>query len=92
MILIYSYDKDGQAYVKTDQIDGETDWKARESIQYLQKMGDENIYDLYKEDWQVVVEKPSKELYDFQGQFRAPLKRQNLGLGLTHTLWANMTV
>ena len=32
MVLIYSYDKDGQAFVKTDQIDGETDWKARESI------------------------------------------------------------
>jgi phospholipid-translocating ATPase len=32
MVLIYSYDKEGQAFVKTDQIDGETDWKSRESI------------------------------------------------------------
>lgn len=32
MILIKSSDKSGGVFVKTDQLDGETDWKFRESI------------------------------------------------------------
>ena len=32
MILLSSVDKNGALFVKTDQIDGETDWKFREAI------------------------------------------------------------
>ena len=32
MILLHSSEEDGIAHVKTDQLDGETDWKIRESV------------------------------------------------------------
>lgn len=32
MILLKTTIGDGTAYVKTDQLDGETDWKVREAV------------------------------------------------------------
>jgi phospholipid-translocating ATPase len=32
MICLYTTDKSGTAYVRTDQLDGETDWKVRRPI------------------------------------------------------------
>jgi phospholipid-translocating ATPase len=32
MIIIHSTDKSGGVFIKTDQLDGETDWKFREAI------------------------------------------------------------
>ena len=32
MIILHSSENDGLVNVKTDQLDGETDWKIRESI------------------------------------------------------------
>jgi len=34
LLLLYSSDKSGGCFIKTDQLDGETDWKFRESISY----------------------------------------------------------
>lgn len=46
MVLIKSSDKSGGAFVKTDQLDGETDWKFRESIPQLQHIS--NLKELYE--------------------------------------------
>lgn len=32
LICLYTTDKSGTAYIRTDQLDGETDWKVRRPI------------------------------------------------------------
>lgn len=69
MALLYCYDKEGSSYVKTDQLDGETDWKYREAIKITQWIGSENIFNLYKENYRIRCEWPNKEIYSFSGSF-----------------------
>jgi phospholipid-translocating ATPase len=36
MILLYSEDDQGTVFLKTDQLDGETDWKVRKAVKLTQ--------------------------------------------------------
>lgn len=36
MICLFTTDKSGTAYIRTDQLDGETDWKVRRPINAIQ--------------------------------------------------------
>ena len=37
MILLYTTEKGGSVFIRTDQLDGETDWKLRKPITFTQK-------------------------------------------------------
>ena len=37
MVLLYTTDKSGTVFIKTDQLDGETDWKVRRPVQSTQQ-------------------------------------------------------
>ena len=37
MVLLYTTDKSGTVFIKTDQLDGETDWKVRRPVQITQQ-------------------------------------------------------
>ena len=39
ILLLYTSDPNGTLFVKTDQLDGETDWKVREATKFTQKIG-----------------------------------------------------
>ena len=34
LVLLHAIDKNGSVFVRTDQLDGETDWKLRKSIRH----------------------------------------------------------
>lgn len=36
MVLLYTTEKTGTVFIRTDQLDGETDWKLRKAIAYTQ--------------------------------------------------------
>lgn len=38
MITLYSDDDQGTLFLKTDQLDGETDWKLRKAVKMTQSM------------------------------------------------------
>lgn len=38
MILLRSSEKGGATFVRTDQLDGETDWKLRKAVQYCNNL------------------------------------------------------
>ena len=38
LILLYTTEKSGTVFLKTDQLDGETDWKLRKAISITQQM------------------------------------------------------
>jgi len=37
MVLLYSTEKTGSVFIKTDQLDGETDWKLRKALPQTQQ-------------------------------------------------------
>lgn len=96
MVCLYTTDKSSTAFIRTDQLDGETDWKVRRPVISIQK----EMYD-YKDigfffNCEMLCEEPSNKIYDFNGTFIYPSKpgdSVNLEiqepLSLENTLWAN---
>jgi phospholipid-translocating ATPase len=47
MVLLRTSDQSGTCFIRTDQLDGETDWKLRVAVPTCQKMqGDEELLSL----------------------------------------------
>jgi phospholipid-translocating ATPase len=36
LVLLYTTEKSGSVFIRTDQLDGETDWKLRKAVTYTQ--------------------------------------------------------
>lgn len=39
-MVLKTEDQDGNVFIRTDQLDGETDWKLRKSIKFIQDLAD----------------------------------------------------
>ena len=58
MITLYSDNDQGTLFLKTDQLDGETDWKLRKSVKITQSLIDDNEGDyslLLNEKYECIV-------------------------------------
>ncbi|BFZ12719.1 hypothetical protein BsWGS_15758 [Bradybaena similaris] len=92
MVLLRTSEKDGGCFIRTDQLDGETDWKLRLAVQDTQRLPT-NV-DILDITAQVYAEKPQKTIHSFVGTFT----RNNEGnmhedsLSIENTLWANTVV
>ncbi|KAH9515664.1 ATP synthase subunit 9 [Bulinus truncatus] len=89
MVLLRSSEKDGGCFIRTDQLDGETDWKLRLAVQETHRLpSNVDILDITA---QVYAEKPQKAIHSFVGTFT----RSDTGvihedsLSIENTLWAN---
>ena len=56
-------------FIKTDQLDGETDWKPRLTVKKTQILANKNCFDLIKHDWSVIASSPNANLQDFEAVF-----------------------
>jgi phospholipid-translocating ATPase len=78
-------------FIRTDQLDGETDWKLRKAISFTQCIKPvENIIE--KADLAVVANQPNDQIYDFKGQMLFGHNddiAQREPLSLENTLWQN---
>lgn len=91
MILLHTSDSSGTIFVRTDQLDGETDWKVREAVKHTQEIGNEGLEHMLRRSWSVLVEPPSDLIYSFKGVFSADPNIKE-SLKTCNTLWANMKV
>ena len=82
---------DNQAFIRTDQLDGETDWKLRKAPGLTQGMSE---IQLFTSDTFVECEPPSKLIYNFQGviQSKSPEYNKKEPLNLENTMWASTVV
>ncbi|XP_059148844.1 probable phospholipid-transporting ATPase IIB isoform X2 [Physella acuta] len=89
MVLLRTSEKDGGCFIRTDQLDGETDWKLRLAVQETHRLPS-NV-DILDITGQVYAEKPQKAIHSFVGTFT----RSDSGtvhedsLSIENTLWAN---
>jgi len=75
-------------FIKTDQLDGETDWKLRRAVRKTQE--NENEADLMTVCGKdcVVANPPNDQIYEFTGVYK-PARGKKESLGLENTVWAN---
>ncbi|EJW73946.1 macrophage MHC receptor, partial [Wuchereria bancrofti] len=68
VVLLRTTEKSGASFIRTDQLDGETDWKLRIAVPVTQNLAsDQDIFDLNLE---IYAEKPQKDIHDFVGTFK----------------------
>ena len=90
LLLVYTTEKSGSVFIRTDQLDGETDWKLRKAIQYTQNSP--NPESIGQIDGHVVANPPNDQIYDFKGYFQPGQDHETTnreGLSLENTLWSN---
>ena len=68
MVLLRTTEKSGSCFIRTDQLDGETDWKLRLAIAETQKLVNES--DLFLMEASVFAEKPQRDIHTFIGSFK----------------------
>lgn len=89
MIIVQSSDRNGEAFIKTDQLDGETDWKLRIAQNVTQSM--QSINGLIN-NISLIISNPTKSIDQFNGKL---IYHQQNGINETfpltidQTLWAN---
>ena len=83
--------KDNQAFIRTDQLDGETDWKLRKAPGVTQAM---NEIQFFTSDAFAEYEPPSKLIYNFQGVIQCKTEdgEKKEPLNLENTMWASTVV
>ena len=96
MILLKAYaegkdgEEGGDVFIRTDQLDGETDWKLRKTPGMTQKKEPNEILEM-KYSF-ITAGAPSKQIYEFNGILSMFDSNNNVikePLGLENTLWAS---
>lgn len=94
-ILLRTTEKSGASFIRTDQLDGETDWKLKRAVKMTQELHSNHaIFDLHAS---VFAEKPHRAIYEFIGKItrydESGTEVQLVeSLGLEQALWANTVV
>ena len=74
MVFLRTTERNGSCFIRTDQLDGETDWKLRLAVPAVQILPSD--MELYEINAQVYAEEPKKDIHGFIGTFsrvRKPL-------------------
>eukprot|EP01127_Copromyxa_protea_P020365 TRINITY_DN6818_c0_g1_i1.p1 TRINITY_DN6818_c0_g1~~TRINITY_DN6818_c0_g1_i1.p1 ORF type:complete len:647 (-),score=95.84 TRINITY_DN6818_c0_g1_i1:1847-3724(-) len=92
MILVRTTEKGGATFIRTDQLDGETDWKLRKAVMTCNNLADDKS--LLQMQASFFANKPKKDIYDFVGNFifNNQGKEDVEPLTVENTLWMNTVV
>ena len=91
VLKTFNESNDNQAFIRTDQLDGETDWKLRKAPGITQQMSE---LQYFTSDSYVECEPPSKLIYNFQGVVNCRTEEgpKREPLNLENTMWASTVV
>lgn len=67
LVLLRTSDSSGTCFIRTDQLDGETDWKLRVAVPACQKLTNDS--DLLHLDAEIYADAPIKDIHTFIGTF-----------------------
>lgn len=82
MILLSASEGSGETFIRTDQLDGETDWKLRGAPGLTQAKSADSLQGLV-----ISASAPEKDIHTFFGTLS--LNGNSIGLSVDNTLWAN---
>merc|ERR1719414_1375060 len=87
LVLLRTTETTGACFIRTDQLDGETDWKLRLAIPHTQRMTDEELVSC---NASVYAEKPQKDIHSFIGKFSHAGGEESLSI--ENTVWCGAVV
>ncbi|KAG8192507.1 hypothetical protein JTE90_018029 [Oedothorax gibbosus] len=91
MGFLSTTEKSGTCFIRSDQLDGETDWKLRLAVPTTQRLNSPE--ELFQMDASVYAEEPKKDIHSFVGKFtRNDGDGAEVSLGIENTLWANTVI
>uniref|UniRef100_UPI00398EF1A2 probable phospholipid-transporting ATPase IIB isoform X4 n=1 Tax=Pristiophorus japonicus TaxID=55135 RepID=UPI00398EF1A2 len=92
MIFLRTSEKSGSCFIRTDQLDGETDWKLRVAVCCTQRLP--ALGDLFTISAHVYAQKPQMDIHSFEGTFTRDDSEPSIheSLGTENTLWASTVV
>ncbi|KAI0042746.1 phospholipid-translocating P-type ATPase [Auriscalpium vulgare] len=67
VVLLRTSDTSGTCFIRTDQLDGETDWKLRVAVPSTQKLASD--MELLRLDAEIYADAPIKDIHTFIGTF-----------------------
>lgn len=93
-VILNTSEDDGTVFIRTDQLDGETDWKLRKAIKFTHNFINKNDYSNTLSLLATVnAQEPILDIYKFEGFFKVESNSQyegsREGLNLENTLWGN---
>ncbi|KAI9095516.1 hypothetical protein DFS34DRAFT_643233 [Phlyctochytrium arcticum] len=91
-ILLQTTESSGSCFIRTDQLDGETDWKLKVAIPYTQRLPSENsLLDLRGF---VYAEAPQKDIHSFVGNFNVTSQSGDYteALNVENVVWMNTVI
>lgn len=89
MVLLQASDASGETFIKTDQLDGETDWKLRVACSVTQSITDVSHLVNHVS---LMVAAPTKSIHSFAGKLidhQGSANTKTVPLTVDQTLWAN---
>ncbi|OCT60169.1 probable phospholipid-transporting ATPase IIA [Xenopus laevis] len=92
MIFLRTSEKNGSCFLRTDQLDGETDWKLRLPVACTQRLP--TAADLLQIRSYVYAEEPNIDIHNFAGTFTREDSDPpaNESLSIENTLWASTVI
>uniref|UniRef100_A0A672GC95 Phospholipid-transporting ATPase n=1 Tax=Salarias fasciatus TaxID=181472 RepID=A0A672GC95_SALFA len=90
MIFLRTSEKTGSCFIRTDQLDGETDWKLKVAVGCTQRLP----ADLFSISAYVYAQKPQLDIHSFEGNFTREDADPQIheSLSIENTLWASTVV
>ncbi|KAM9096596.1 putative phospholipid-transporting ATPase IIB isoform 4-T4 [Sarcophilus harrisii] len=67
MVFLRTSEKTGSCFIRTDQLDGETDWKLKVAVSCTQRLP--ALGDLFSINAYVYAQKPQLDIHGFEGTF-----------------------
>ncbi|KAM5304023.1 putative phospholipid-transporting ATPase IIB isoform 3-T3 [Glossophaga mutica] len=92
MVFLRTSEKAGSCFIRTDQLDGETDWKLRVAVSCTQRLP--ALGDLFSIRAYVYAQKPQLDIHSFEGTFTREDSDPPVheSLSIENTLWASTVV
>ncbi|ORY30821.1 hypothetical protein BCR39DRAFT_466331 [Naematelia encephala] len=92
MVLLTTSEEEGTCFIRTDQLDGETDWKLKVAVGETQKMGEGLVGSA---EGHLYADPPIKDIHSFYGVLNirsvqpGPSADTSIPLSVENVLWAN---
>ncbi|XP_076411727.1 putative phospholipid-transporting ATPase IIB isoform X25 [Peromyscus maniculatus bairdii] len=92
MVFLRTSEKAGSCFIRTDQLDGETDWKLKVAVSCTQRLP--ALGDLFSISAYVYAQKPQLDIHSFEGTFTREDSDPPIheSLSIENTLWASTIV
>ncbi|RCN42770.1 IC domain protein, HAD ATPase, P-type family [Ancylostoma caninum] len=71
VVLLRTTEKSGACFIRTDQLDGETDWKLRIAVPFTQHTNNEA--EIMEINCEIYAEKPQKDIHAFVGTIKVSM-------------------